>query len=180
MIILKNPVPSVNSQLCSQIHSKGCPRLRNGCELHSDAADSVLTCGWTIMSQQIWKKIFITGAILHILIKIEKSSTGKWSMYITISGWHTFYFGDLFVIRWCRWCSGPWWSPSWWRCTRAFVPPSCWGLVCSAILATKAAICLIFTNHCLVPFDRNLHLVMAGKLNSPLLLFLAIGARFLD
>jgi len=34
-----------------------------GCQLHYHAADSVLACEWTIMSQQIWNKIFITHAI---------------------------------------------------------------------------------------------------------------------
>jgi hypothetical protein len=68
--------------------------------------------------------------LLAIGIKIEKSSAGKRSMYIHISGWHTLCFGALTVTRWRRWRSGPRWRPSWWRCTRAFAPPACLWILC--------------------------------------------------
>ena len=51
---------------------------------------------------------------------------------------------------------------------------------CGAILARKAAVRLIFANHCRVSFDRSLHLVMPGKLNTPLLFFSDFGTRFLN
>jgi hypothetical protein len=54
-------------------------------------------------------------------------------MYIHISGWHTFCFGALIFIRWHRWQFRPRWCPSWWRCTLAFAPPACLGIVCGAI-----------------------------------------------
>jgi len=51
---------------------------------------------------------------------------------------------------------------------------------CGAILARNAAVRLIFANHCRVSFDRSLHIVVPGKLDTPLLLFSDFGARFLD
>jgi len=183
MIILKNPIPF--SQLSSSL-SCSLKRLlssTNGCKLHYHAADSVLTCGWIFICQQIWNTIFIVHAILGIWIKIEQTSTGKWSMYIHISGWHTFCFGALrflAVIRWRRWRSGPRWRRSWWRCTCAFAPPVSLWILCCAILARKAAVRLIFPNHCWVSFYRSLHLVMPGKHNTPLLLFSNFGTWFLD
>jgi len=56
--------PSVNSRLPWQIPLKGCPRDQNCCQLHYHAANTVLTCEWTIKSQQIWRNIFIMHAIL--------------------------------------------------------------------------------------------------------------------
>jgi len=102
------------------------------------------------------------------------------SMYIHICGWHTCCFGPLIVISWHRWRFGPRWRPFWWRCTLAVAPPVCRWIFCGAILARKPAVRLIFANHCRVSFDHDLHLVMRGKLNTPLLLFSDFGARFLD
>jgi len=176
------PFPWVNSRLRCHVHSQGCCRLQNGCQLHTHAADTVLTCGWTFISQQIWNEIFIAHAILGILIKIEYSSTGKWSMYIHISGRHTFCFGEMSsptVIRCCTWQSGPHWRWLLSRCTCAFVPPASLWILCCDILARKTAVGLIFLNNCWVSFHHSLHLVMPGKPNTPIHLFSNFGARFL-
>jgi len=140
-------------------------------------------------TQQIWNKILITLAILGICIMIEKWSVGKRRMYIHTQGWHTFYFTTFMsvtVTLWCTWRSG-WRRPSgwrcrrfWWRCGSSFAPPACVRILCCAILAWKAAVCLIFINHWWVSFYRSLHLLMTRKLNSSLLLFSDFGARFLD
>jgi len=175
--------PSVNSRLHCHVHSKGCCRLQNGCQLHYHAADSVLTWGWTMISQQIWNKIFIAHAILGIWIKIEISSTVKRSIYIHILGWHTFFFGalsSLTVIRRRSRRSGPQWRWSCWRYTCAFAHPASLWILCCAILPRKTAVCLIFLNHCRVSSHRSVRLVMPGKHNTPLLLFSNFGTWFLD
>jgi len=59
----------------------------------------------------------------------------------------------------------------WWRCTHAFASPACSGILCSAILARKAAIRRIFPKHSRVSFHPSLHIVMPRKLYSPLFLF---------
>jgi len=110
----------------------------------------------------------------------QKLGVGKRSMYIHTCGWHTFCFGALFIIRWHRWRFGPRWCRSGWWCTVAFAPQLCLWIFCGAILARKAAICLIFASHCWVSFDRNLHLVVPGKLDNLLLLYSDFGARSLD
>jgi len=136
----KIPFPSVNSCLRCHVHWTGCCRLQNGCQLHYHAADCVLTCGWTFISQQIWSKICITHVILGISIKIDKWRAEKRSMYIHISGWHTICFGalsSLTAIRWGRTGSGPRWRQSWWRCTRVTVTHDC-GRV-TAILYSQLA-----------------------------------------
>ena len=116
--------------------------------------------------------------ILGIWLKIEKLSAGQRGMYILISGSHTFGFrawSYLIVIRWNRWRAWPWWWGSWWRCTRACVPPvSLWIHGC-AILGRKVAVSLIFPNHCRCSFYRSLHLVMPGTHNSLLRPFLNLG-----
>jgi hypothetical protein len=70
-------------------------------------------------------------------------------------------------------------APVWWRCTLVFAPEACLWIFRSAILPKKAAVRLIFANHCRVSFDRSLHLVLRGKINTLLLLFSDFGARFL-
>ena len=108
---------------------------------------------------------------------IEELSAGKMSMDIHISGWHTFDFGFmscLIITGWHRWCFGRMWSQFWcrlseslwWMCTCAFVPPACLGILCCAILATTAAVSLIFLKHRRVSLHRSLHIVMPRKLNS--------------
>jgi len=47
-------------------------------------------------------------------------------------------------------------------------------------VARKAAVWLIFPNHCRVSVYLSLHLVMPGKHNNPLLLFSNCGMWFLD
>ena len=121
--------------------------------------------------------------ILGIWIKIKKLSAGKRSMYIDVSGWHTFCFGalsSLTVIRWRRWRSRLRWRPSWGRCICAFASPVLLSILCYALLARKAAACLIFTNHCRVSFYRSIYLVMPKKHKTPLLLFWEFGARFVN
>ena len=91
-------------------------------------------------------------------------------MYIHKCGWHTFCFGALSphtVIRWHRWRSGPRWGQSWWRCTRAIMPPATLWSLCCAILARKTPVRLIFPNHGRVFCYRSLHLVMPRKHNTP-------------
>ena len=136
-----------------------------------------------MISQQIWNKISIALAILGTCIMIEKFSVGKWSMYIHLSGWHTFDFSastSLAVSRWHGWCSGPRWHCFLWRCTHAFVPPASLRMYFCAVLARKAAIHSIFTNHCWVSFYRCLHDFMLRILNFLRLVFWHFGVRFHD
>jgi len=159
-IIIHSNIPfhSINAHLHCLVRSIGCCRLQNGCQLHYHAADSVLTSGWSFISQQIWIKIIITLAILGIWIKIWKLSTGKGGMYIHISGWHTFDFGYVSCLifpRWNKWCFGWMWrwfwcrlsELLWWRCTRAFASPGCLGILHCAMLARKAAVRQIVPKH---------------------------------
>ena len=107
----------------------------------------------------------------------------KRSMYIHISGWHTVDFGtssSLITTRWSRGRSGWRHRLFWWRCTPTFEPLACLRIICFTILARKAAVNLIFLNHCQVSFYRSLYLFMPRKLNSVLLLFSEFGARHLD
>jgi len=152
-------------------------------------ADSVLTSGCSFISQQIWIQIFIALAILGTCIMIEKLSPGNQSVDRHISRWHTFNFGYvscLVLTGWYRWRSGQMWprfwcrlfASLWWRCTRAFAPPRCLGILCCAVLAREAAVRLIFSNRSQVYFHRSLHIIMPRKLNSPLLLVSDFGTRF--
>ena len=183
MIILKILFPSIISHLHCHVHSKGCCRLQIGFQPHYHAADSVLTCGWTFINQQISNKICIAHVILGIRIKIAKSSTGKQSIYIHISGWHTFRFGasSCFTVIWLgSWRSESGWHRSWQRCTCAFAPPtSLWILFC-AILARKTAVCLIFPKLYQVSFYRSRHLVIPEDRNTSPRLLSNSGAWFLD
>jgi len=132
----------VNSCLRCHVHSEGCCRLQNGGQLHYHAADSVLTCGWAFISQQIGKKIFIALAIFDICVKIEKSSAGKRSMYIHISRGHTFWFRTLkclTLIKWRRRRSWPRWRRSSWRCICAFVHPASLWILCFGIMEGRQA-----------------------------------------
>jgi len=181
MIILKTPVPF---DQFSSAHSDSSKRL-----LSSSKSTSAVFPRSRYYTQQIWNKILIALAILGICIMIEKWSVGTQRMYIHTQGWHTFYFITFLSVTvtwWRRWSS--WWRrPSWrrcrrfwWRCGGSFTPPACLQILCCAILAWKAAIWLIFINHCRVSFYRSLHLLMTRKLNSSLLLFSDFGARFFN
>jgi len=149
----------MNAHHHCQVRSIGCSCLQHGCQLHHHAADSVLTSGCSFISQQIWNTIFIVLAILGICIKNEKMSIGKRSMYIHISRWHTFDLGTLsciIVTGRHRWRSGQMWRRVWRRCNCFSMPPLCLRIVCCAILAQKAAVSLIFANHCQVSFHCSL------------------------
>jgi hypothetical protein len=111
---------------------------------------------------------------------MAKSRTGKLRIYLCIGGWHTFCFGALIIIRCHIWHSGPRWCPSWWMGTCAFAPPACLSIVCSAILARMAAVCVIFANHHWVYFDCGLPFVIPGTLNTLHLLFSDFRVRFLE
>jgi len=105
-------------------------------------------------------------AILGIPIKIETLSAGVRSMYIHMSRWHTFYFGtwtSLTVTRWCRWYSGQMWRRFWWKYTCALAPPASLWILCCTILARKAAVRLIFMNHCRVSSYPSLHIFVPRK-----------------
>jgi len=192
MIIRSNiPFHSINASHHSKVHSIGCCHLRNGCKLHYDTADSVLTSGCSFISQQICITIFIALAILGICIKIEKLSAGRRSMYIHISRWHTFHFRSvnyLIATRWRRWRSGRIWRQSWsqlyeslwWGCTCAVVPPACLGFLCCSIVARTAVVSLIFPKYSWVSFHCRLHIATLQKYNSPHLLFSDFGATYLD
>jgi len=174
-----------------QVHSIGCSRLQNGCQLQHQAADRVVTSGCSFIGQQIWKTMFIELAILAICIKILKLSFEKRSRYIHISRWHTFdfwTFRTLIVTGWCRWHSRQRWRWFWcrlsalavWMCTHSFAPPVCLRILRCASLAREAAVCLIFTNHSKVSFYCRLHLSSSRKLDSPLPLVSDFGVMFLE
>ena len=182
---------SINAHHECQVCSIGCCCLQNGCQLHYHAADSVLTSGCSFISQQIWIKLFVMLVILGKHIKIEKSSNGKRSMYIHISGWHTFDFGSvtcLIVTWWNCWRLGWMWhwfwcqlsESLWWRCTCAFASPSCLGILCCAIMTREAAVYMIFPKHSRVSSHRSFPIYTVWKHNSTLLLFWDFGRRFLN
>jgi len=169
----------------------GCSLLQNGCQLHSHAADSVLTSWCSFISQQIWNIIFIVLAILGICIMIETLSIGKRSMCIHISGFNTISWGTMssrIFTTWCRWHSGRRWrwfwhqlsEMDWWSCTRSFEPPQCLTILCWAIVPIKAAVRLIIISHSWLSFYRTIHISMPRKLNSPLSCSLYFSARFVD
>jgi len=119
--------------------------------------------------------------ILVICLKFKELSIGKRSMYINISGWHTFDFGkssSCMVASRCRWRSVLRWRKVWKRCTCSVSPRVCVRILCCAILARKAAFSLIFMNHCQVYFRHRLHNSMPITLNSPPLLFSDFSTRF--
>jgi len=121
--------------------------------------------------------------ILGICIKIDKLTIAKRCLFIHISRWHTFNLGALSSITVTRqrgWRSGQRWRRFWSRCTRCLAPPVCLWNLWASIMARKAAISLIFMNHCRVSFYRSLHLVMPRNLNTLLHLFMDFGLRFLN
>jgi len=109
-----------------------------------------------------------------------------------VSGWHHRHSGQ----RWSsgqmwhsgqRWQSGKRWHLLWcclsalvrWRCTCFFLFPACLRILCSAILARQAYICLVLTKYHRVSFYCSLYLLMPQKLDTPLFLFSDFGTRFL-
>jgi len=130
-------------------------------------------------------------AIFGICIKIQKLSTGKRSVYMHISGWHTFDLWNvrcLIVTGWNRWRFGWMWHRFWcrlsvslgWRCTRSFASSASLGVLCYAIVAMKEAVHVIFPKHSQVSSHPSLHIIMPMKPNSALLLFLDFRPRFHD
>jgi len=119
-------------------------------------------------------------------------STEKKSMYIQMSGWHTFDYGYVSFLVVTGWNKRGfrWISPLLWcwlssevlcqRCTHAFASPVCLLILGWAILAREAAVSLSFLHHCRVSFHPRLHIFMPTKLNSPHVLFLDFGTRFRD
>jgi len=87
-------------------------------------------------------------------------------MYIHKSNWHTFNSGalsSLTVSRWRGWHSGRKWSQFSSSCTCSFAPQACLSIPCCAILTRKAAVRLIFMNHCRLSFYCSLHLKCQGN-----------------
>ena len=122
---------------------------------------------------------------------IDEFPTGKSCIRIRISGGQ---FDDLrelnsgSVTGWGGRCAGQWWSRLrsrlsalvGWRCTCSFASPACLRILCGAILARKVAGRSVMTKHCRVSLYRSLHLIVPRRLNSPLLLFLDLGAWLLN
>jgi len=112
-------------------------------------------------------------------------------MRICISGRQIEHFRQLSsgsVPGWCAWRAGQRWSRLWsrhsasggGRCTCSLASPACLRILCSAIMARKAAGRLVMTKHCWVSLYCSLHLFMPRKLNTPLLQFSDPGAWFLN
>jgi hypothetical protein len=78
------------------------------------------------------------------------------------------------VKRWSRLCSTLPASVGW-RCTCSFASAACLRIQCCAMLARKAARCVVLTKHCRVSLYRSFHHFIPRKLNTPCLLFLDLG-----
>jgi len=129
--------------------------------------------------------------MLGILIIVERFRTGKRCMRICISsrqiddfrqlssgsltGWGWWHAG-----RRCSWLWSPLSASGRGRCTCSFQSPACLQILCSAILARKAAGRLVMTKHCRVSLYCSVHLLMSWKLNTLLLLFSDLGVGVLD
>jgi len=186
MIHTKIPFVLINARLHYQVRSIRCFCLQHGCQPEYHAAHSVLTSGCFMIRQQIWNEILIALAILGKCTMIEQLSVGMRSMYRRISGWHTGdyeSFSSLIVTGRCRWHRWRWgWRLCWFgrRCIDAFAPPVCLRILCCDILAMKPAVRKIFKNHSRVSFYRSLHHLVIWKHRTPLVLFLDIGASFVE
>jgi len=112
-------------------------------------------------------------------------------MWIHITRWQIFDLGTLIclIVSTWRW----WWSRKrwrWfrcrlsvlvgWRCTHYFTPRPGLHISCSAILARKGSIALVWMKHSQVSMYGSVHLSMPRKLNSPLRLFSDFSATRLD
>jgi hypothetical protein len=80
---------------------------------------------------------------------------------------------------WSRLCS-PLSASVGWRCTWSLASPACLRILCSAILAWKAAASLALTKHCRVSLYRSPHHFMPRKFNTRLLFFSDLGVWFLN
>jgi len=174
-----------------QVHSIGCSRLQNGCQLHYHTVDRVLTSGCSFISQHIWIKICIVLAILGICIMGKKISALGRSMSIHISSRQIDYLGTLssaIVTRWCGCCSGHRSRRRWSQlsasvvssCIYSLASLACLQILCGAISARKASIRVVLTKHCQGSFYRNLHQFMLRILNYLCLLFSDFSTGLLD
>jgi len=117
-------------------------------------------------------------------------------MWIHIPGWQIEDLrrvGSIIVTGWQGWLSRQMWrvGQRWrrlyselsasvgWRCTCLFGSPACLQIVCSEIWARKASVHVVLMKHGWVSFYCSHHRFMPRKLNTPLLLFLDFGGRFL-
>jgi len=95
---------------------------------------------------------------------------------------------SLIVTRWGGWHCGRRWrwfwfwvsAAIWWRWTLSFVTPAFLRILCCAIWARKAAVCLSFTNHSHVYFHCSIHIPIPRELNSARLLISDLRVRFPD
>jgi len=165
-MISKIPCLSINARHHLQVYSIRCSGLQNGCQLHYNTADSVLTSGCSFISQHIWIKICIVLAILGRCIKSEPFSSGMRCMWIHISGRQIDGLGTMssgMVTIWGRWRFGQRWRRLWsrlsalvgWKCAWSFVSQSCLRILCSAIWARKASGRVVLTKHSRVSFQSQ-------------------------
>jgi len=136
-------------------------------------------------------RIWFVLAIMGRCIEGKSFSTGKRCMWILISGWQIDNFEMLRTasVTGCGgWCFGQRWDRLWslpsasvgWRYTCSFVSPVCLRISSSAMLAWKASGLVGLTKQSWVSFYLSLPLCMSRKLNIPHLLFLDLGASWLD
>jgi len=159
--------------------------------MYFHAADSILTSGCSVISSQIWNKIFIVLAIPRRCILIPQLISRKQSRYIYISGSQNRdegTLGSMIVTRWHRWRFG-WRCHLFWRwlfapdlswSTRSFVAPACPWILRWVILARKAVVSQIVIKHCQVSLYRSFRFSMPRKFNTLLLLFSDLCTRFHD
>jgi len=190
---------AINASHHCQVCLIGCSGLQHQCSLQYHTADSVLTSGCSFIRQHIWIKISVVVAILGRCIKGKRFSTGKRWMWKCISGQQIEDIETLStrsIIGWGGWCSGQRWHRLWsrlwirlWsllsasvgrRYTYSFASPAYLRISCSAILARKAFGHVDLTKCSRVSLYRSLQHFIPRKLNTPLLLFSDVGARFLD
>jgi len=119
-------------------------------------------------------------------------------MWICIFGRHIEDFemlGTGSVTSWGGWCSGQRWHWLWsllwsrlWsqlsmsigrRCTCSFASQACLQIFCGANWVRKVSGRVVLTKHSWLSFYHSLRLCMPRRLNTSLLLFLDLGARFL-
>jgi len=128
--------------------------------------------------------------ILGIDINIDNLSIGQRSIHKHISSWYIYNYGtigSLIMNERRRWQSAwRWPEVGCGRCVLvvvkvhlSLVPSVCLPILCAAIVARKAAIHLIFSNHSQVSVYCRLRSLMLKKRNSPLPLPLYFSARFL-
>jgi len=166
----KNTFLSVNTGLCCNVESTGCCHLHTDCTLYDRTADSIPTCGLTILSQQILNEIISTHGIIARWTRIEQPRAGWRSVNIHISGGPAINSGGLSTLRKirsgrCHARSG--WCSSYQRCTYAIRPPIRWLILCSTIGTTETSVCVILTNHWWLSFNPGAYWNIIG--NNPIL-----------